>query len=238
MGSNMSQSAVKDFTSSTTAKMALVGALLATPFAANAQSLDLKLGQCQDRATVEAMLQQDGQKILFVGKRVTDNSPVNVFYLNDKGYGYNTEFKKATDELCTRAAYKEAILNPVENDKIPSWAIGIKPNKGIDVQKIYAQKGEDTGRLVFVARGFSKNAQGQEVDGKAIVVAAAPLAKMASVWSVDSNGFPDGLLDMRDFGIVTKNFNQFVARGSSTSPIASAGSINGTTVAMRSNAPQ
>lgn len=238
MGSNMSQSAVKDFTSSTTAKMALVGALLTTPFAANAQSLDLKLGQCQDRATVEAMLKQDGQKILFVGKRVTDNSPVNVFYLNDKGYGYNTEFKKATDQLCPAAAYKDVVLNPVENDKIPSWALGIKPNKGIDVQKIYAQKGEDTGRLVFVARTFSKDTNGREIDGKAIVVATAPLAKMASVWSVDSNGIPDGLFDMRDFGIVTQNFNQFVARGSINSPVASAGSLNGTTFAMRSNTPQ
>lgn len=233
----MSQSAVKDFASSTTAKMALVGALLATPFAANAQSLDLKLGQCRDRATVEAMLKQDGQKILFVGKRITDESPVNVFYLNAKGYGYNTEFDKAKDELCTVVAYKEAKLNPVDNDKIPSWAIGIKPNKGIDVQKIYSNKGDDIGRLVFIARSFTKDPNGREIDGKAITLVVAPVQKMASTWSVDSNGLPNSVLAMRDFGIVTKNFNEFLALSSSTH-VASAGSLNGTTVAMRSNTPQ
>jgi len=223
MGFNMSQSAVKDFASSTTAKMALVGVLLATPFAANAQSLDLKLGQCQDRATVEAMLKQDGQKSLFVGKRITDQSPVNVFYLNAKGYGYNTEFDKAKDELCTRVAYKEATLNPVDNDKIPSWAVGIKPNKGIDVQKIYSNKGDNIGRLVFVARSFTKDANGREIDGKAIALAVRPILKDAGVWSVDSNGIPDGMFAMRDFGIVTKNFNEFLARGSSTSPCSPVG---------------
>lgn len=238
MGSNMSQSAVKDFTSSTTAKMALVGALLVTPFAANAQSLDLKLGQCQDRATVEAMLKQDGQKILFVGKRVTDNSPTNVFYLNDKGYGYNTEFKKATDELCPAAAYKDVVLNPVENDKMPSWAIGIKPNKGIDVQKAYSQKGDDTVRLVFVARTYTKNSAGQEINGKSIALAVQPFKKEANTWSIDSTGVPDTLFAMRDFGIVTKNFNEFVARGSNNLPVASAGHLGSTTVAMRENAPQ
>lgn len=237
----MGLSAVKDFASSTTARIAVAGAITLSAFAANAQSLPFEAGKCHDMEAVKVALKADGQKNLFFGDRITDNSPANFFTMNDKGYGYNLEFKKAStpsqkDQLCLRTEYKDIQLNYVDNSQIPSWAKRIKPNKGIDVQKMYSQTGDNVARLVFVATTYTKNANGNEINGKAIAVAVQPFLKGASVWSIDSSGVPNSVADVRNFEIHTKNFNDFMGRGFGS--IASSGQTDGTLIALKTPAPQ
>ena len=214
----MGLSAVKDFANSTIAKVALAGAITLSVFSANAQSLPFESGKCYDQIAVKAALSADNQKPIFVGDRITDRSPTNIFYMNNNGYGYNTELKKASkptekDELCVGASFNQIQLNYLDNPEIPLWAKGIKPNRGIDIQKAYKNQGDDVVRLAMVAYSYRKDANGKEIKGNAIVVAVMPNVKEAAIWSVNPYGIPDGTFSMRNFGVHTGNFNQFMSRG-------------------------
>jgi hypothetical protein len=219
-----------DTKTSTASRWAATFALVAG-VAANASAQSVYLEGCNDGPTVEAALAKDGQKPVFIGKRLAVGGvyPGNAITMNDNGYGFNLERNPADNKLCVRAAFKDVQLNYPDNPNIPTWGQSIKPNNGIDVQKAYSP--ENGGRLVLRAQTYSRDASGKEILGKAIVVMAQPLAKKASVWSVDSKNVPDGSFSMVDFGIVTTNFNQFMGRGFG-SGLAS-NSSSGTIVALR-----
>lgn len=191
-------------------KFAVPAALALGVAVADANAQSLQAGTCSEKAAVEAVLAKEGQKPIFIGKRVAIGvMPTNVVLMSDSGYGYNIEEIKEKGVLCIGAAFKHIALNYPDNPNIPVWGSSIKPNKGIDVQKVY----QNNGRLVFGAQTFTKDANGAEILGKAIVVATAPLDKTASVWRVDANSLPTTSFGMMEFGIVTKNFDYFVGRG-------------------------
>lgn len=225
----MAVSAVKDFANSTTAKLALAAAM-AFSGAANAQTVPYTTS-CHDGPSVEAALERDGQKPIFIGKRPIPGYPGNVITMNDNGYGYNFERNPKNQELCPVASFKNIQLNYVDNSEIPEWGKAIKPNKGINVQNTYA-KGS---RLVFIAQTYKKDANGNEVTGKAMTILAIPAEKGAAVWSVDSNALPDSSYEMKDFGIVEKNFNYFMGRGFNSR--ATSNVQNATVIAMKAPLP-
>ena len=196
---------------STALKTTLAAPILAVAFAANAQSVYLE--GCNEGPVVEAALAKDGQKPVFIGKRLAVGGvyPGNAIAMNDNGYGFNLERNPADNKLCVRAAFKDVQLNYPDNPNIPSWGQSIKPNNGIDVQKAYNP--ESGGRLVFRAQTYTRDSSGKEMPGKAIAIMAQAHTKRAAVWSIDSKNLPDGSFSMVDFAIVTTNFNQFMGRG-------------------------
>ncbi len=212
MASTMDLSAVKTFASSATTKVTLAGAVALNALGANAQSLPFDAGKCYDGPTVEAAMLQDGQKPVFIGKRAMIGGALagNVITMNDQGYGYNLEREADTKKLCLAASFKNAQLNYPDNPNIPDWGQSIKPSGlGIIVQGAYTKGG----RLLFRGQTYSKDSNGKEVSGKAIVLIVGVTEKQASVWSVNSQNIPSSSFAMRDFGIVTTNFNDFMVRG-------------------------
>ena len=199
-----------DFANSTTAKVTLAGAIALGGVAnVNAQSLPLVGGKCHDSATTQAMLKADGQLPLIIGNRNTDDFPLNVIMMNDKGYGYNFEEKKAEKQICLRVAFKDAQLNYEDNTLIPAWGLAIKKTNGFDVEKIYANQG----RLVFAAQSYSRDASGKEIVGKAIVIGILPSKKLGTVFEVDGSGIADTSFDLNGYKIVTQNYTHFIGRG-------------------------
>ncbi len=194
-------------------KATLAAPLIAVAFTASAQSLPFETGKCYDGPSVEAAMAKDQQKPLFIGKRVAVGGifPGNSITMNDNGYGYNLERNPKTKELCVVTAFKNVQLNYVDNPQIPDWGLAIKRVDGIDVQNAY--RPENGVRLVFRAQTYSKDANSNEIAGKAIVVATQPSVKAAAVWAVDSQGVPSSSFSMRDFGIVEANFTHFMGRG-------------------------
>ncbi len=220
MGSIMGLSAVKDFANSTTAKVALAGAIAFSAFGANAQTHDLATPGCHDQTVVLKALAENGQLQVFTGNRVTDNDPFNIITLNEKGYGYNFEQKKIAgkpNQMCLGFAFKTAILETGTTK--PSWANIIQPSAGgIDVNKVY----QNNGKLWFVAQSYTKNAQGVEIGGKSVVLAAGEASeKSASVWEVTPKGIPSSSFLMRNFKPQDQNVKFLVERG--LGPVASAG---------------
>lgn len=205
-----------NFFNLTVAKIIAAGVAAFSSLTAEAQFLDFTPGSCYDQSVVTPALEKDGQLMIASGKRAIPIFPHNIFTLNEKGYGYNFEQKKRLDkpsELCLRAAYKSALLNPPSNSTPPGWANAIKSNKGIDVEKAY----KSNGRLLFVAQSYTRNAQGIEIGGRSVVIAFSNNKdNLASVWEVSSAGVPDSLFDMKDFQIM--NFEYFIGRGFGSAP--------------------
>lgn len=189
-------------TSSSYVRRFMAAAAFALPmvFAANAHAGGLEAGKCYAKSAAEAVLAQEGQKPLFGGDRITDDKKVNLFFVNDSGYGYNLEGDQPqgipSKKICARASYKNVHLNGIDNPNVPSWGQTIKNNGSIDVQKAYSKGG----RLIFAAQSYSMR-DGKEVDGNAIAVMARDNDKLAAVWVIDTNGVPEGLLAMRKFAI-------------------------------------
>jgi hypothetical protein len=168
---------------------------------------------CHDGTALEAAMEKDGQRPVFLGKRLAIGGtyPGNVFTVNESGFGFNVERDPETRRLCVRATFRDVRLNSPDNPNIPSWGRTIKPNKGIDVQKAYNP--ENGGRLLLHARTYTISSSGVQVPGKAIVVMAQPMSKRASVWSVDRDDLPDGSFSMVEFGIVSTNFDRLLLLG-------------------------
>ena len=189
--------------------------------AANANAAGLIPGQCYAKADAEAVLKQEGQMPMIMGNRLTDDKNANVFFINKHGYGYNVEgnapLGQKTTELCVRAAFKNTILNNINNPEIPSFAKTIKTTgNGIDIQKAY----QNGGRIILGAQTYTLKSDGSEAIGKTIVVLASPETKGADVWSVDSLGVPNASFSMRDFG-TTKQMADLV-NGTVDSPSSKA----------------
>jgi hypothetical protein len=201
-----------------TASRAIVGkVLLLVAYAAHAQSVYIE--GCHEGRVVEEALANDGQKPVFIGKRsmVGGMAASNVFTMNDNGFGFNVERDPEGNKLCVAAAYRDVKLNHIDSPSIPPWglAIGVNPN-GIDVRKAY--KPENGGRLVFHARSYKRDSSGAVIPGKAIAIMAGVKDDLASAWSIDSKNMPDSLFNMREFKIVTSNFNHFFGRMFGSAP--------------------
>lgn len=174
---------------------------LAVGLTANAEAAGLIPGQCYPKADAETVLKQEGQRPFMIGSRITEKRNVNVFFVNDAGYGYNIEGDQPqgipSRVVCVSAAYKDAHFNSIQNKDVPEWGKKIKvTGNGIDVQKAYA----NGGRLIFAGQTYTPKADGTEVPGKYIVVMASTADKGANVWSVDSLGRADGSFAMVDAG--------------------------------------
>lgn len=186
--------------------------VLAFGFAANANAGGLQPGKCYSKDQAEAVLKQENQVPIFIGNRITEDRNVNIFFLNQDGYGYNLEGDKSkgmpSSKICVRAAYKDAHLNDPANPEIPSWGKNIKTTgDGIDVQKAY----KNGGRFLMVAQTYENRPDGTERLGKGIVVIASP-QQGGDVWSIDSTWHPNGSFPMVDFG-VTPKMKEFLSPG-------------------------
>ena len=170
----------------------------------------LEPGKCYPKDVAAKVLKDEGQVTVLMGNRFTGddkNNNMNIFTVNDRGYGYNIEGNKPQGkpqtELCVGAAYKDAQLNSPDNPKIPAWALDIKPNVdvaggsgSINVAEAY-KKGN---RLLLHASSYRDAADGSERVGKRIVVALAKTG-WGAVWSVDSKAIPDGMITMDNVSV-------------------------------------
>ena len=208
MGSIMGLSTVKDFANSTTAKVAVAGAVALSAFGANAQSLESD--RCgYSRGQINASLKSEGQFPIMMGNRVSDDKGINIFTSNDNGsLGYHISGDKPSVKDSTKfcvATYRNIQVNTVDNPIPPPWAADIKPSEGIDINKAYSHGY----RVVFNAQSFKKISDTQIVVGKDLVVGVTPQDNGSSVWAVDSNRVPSGLFSMRDF-VVTQNMQKML----------------------------
>lgn len=183
-----------------------------------AQSIPYTSG-CHDSSLIEAAMEKDGQRPVFIGRRPApayprEQWPGNVITMNDNGYGYNIERDPVSKKLCIRISFKHVKLNSVDNPEIPEWGMKIKKSKNYDEQNKQginvAGAYKNGARLVFLAQAYGVDSAGNEAPGKAIVVSAMPKMETASVWGIDSDATPDSAFEMVDFRIVTTNFLRFM----------------------------
>lgn len=186
--------------------------VLAFGLAANANAGGLEPGKCYTKNQAEAVLKAEGQFPIIIGNRLTEGRNVNIFFVNQSGYGYNLEGDKPngipSNEVCVVASYKDVHLNDIRNADIPSWGKNIKAKDGADVKKAYAHGA----RLIFAAQAYKSMPDGSETLGKYVVVIASPLDKGADMWSVDLQGYPTGGYSMVDFGM-TPQMQKMVSSG-------------------------
>lgn len=173
----------------------------------------LEPGKCYPKNQAESVLKAEGEFPIIIGNRVTDDRNVNIFFMNDLGYGYNIEGDKPkgipSNKVCVRASYKDVHLNDIRNAEIPSWGKNIRTvGNGIDVKGAYA----NGARLIFAAQTYENAPDKTERLGKYIVVIADEKRKDADAWSVDSQGRPDGSFAMVDFGMTPK-MQQLISSG-------------------------
>jgi len=130
----------------------------------------LEPGKCYPKNQAESVLKAEGEFPIIIGNRVTDDRNVNIFFMNDLGYGYNIEGDKPkgipSNKVCVRASYKDVHLNDIRNAEIPSWGKNIRTvGNGIDVKGAYA----NGARLIFAAQTYENAPDKTERLGKYIV---------------------------------------------------------------------
>lgn len=183
---------------------AVAPAVLVFGLAASANAGGLEPGKCYPKNQAESVLKAEGQFPIIIGNRLTEGRNVNIFFMNQDGYGYNLEGDKPngipSNKVCVKSSYKDVHLNDIRNAEIPGWGKNIKANDGADVKKAYAHGA----RLIFAAQAYKTMPDGSEALGKYIVVLASPLDKGADAWNVDSQGYPTGGYSMVDFGMTPK----------------------------------
>ncbi len=197
-------------------KAAYAAPLVFAAAAANVNAQGLETGKCYTKLDTEAVLKQEGQMPIIIGDRIGTNG-VNVFFVNNKGYGYNVEGDKPSGtpstKLCVAAAYKDTQLNSMDNPNIPEWGMKIQPRDGASVAKMYS----NGARLVLFARTYNIAANGTEILGKYIAVNARSSDRLSGVWSVTPQGIPDASLVMKNFS-VTPHMNRLLAEGLAQAP--------------------
>ncbi len=183
---------------------AVAPAVLVFGLAAGANAGGLEPGKCYTKNQAESVLKAEGQFPIIIGNRLTEGRNVNIFFMNQDGYGYNLEGDKPngtpSSGVCVVASYKDVHLNDIRNPEIPSWGRNIKAHDGADVKKAY----KHGARLIFAAQTYENKPDGREQLGKYMMVLASPLDKGADAWSVDSQGYPTGGYSMVDFGMTPK----------------------------------
>ena len=214
MGSIMVLSAVKDFANSTTAKVAVAGAITLSAFAANSQSLPFEAGTCHDQGAVMAALKADGQLEIAAGRRLLDNGPYNIITMNTKGYMYNFEQNRTEkgNELCLRFKANAGIAD--DSQTRPNWTKNIGVNGNINPDGLY-KKG---GRIWAGAHGFSLSSTGSEIPGQLIAVVSSSLndknvAEVGVVWMINNKGIPSSLLSLNGIKINTQNIKFLMENG-------------------------
>lgn len=212
----MSHALAKSFESSSCQQVSalVIGTFLAFGAAANANAGGLSGGCYTDKGHVKAVLTQEGMQPIITGERAADNHNPNIFYLNDKGYGYNIELPSPNDKdqsICVAALYKNTHLNSLDNTGPLDWFPGMG---GIQEKLSSSELAEN---VVMAAQAYTNTPDGREEDGKMILVSAKvkgvpssdPYDKTSSVWSVDVNGVMGSLFGMRNFA-VTPQMNAYI----------------------------
>lgn len=241
MGSIMGLSAVKDFANSTTAKVAVAGAIALSVFGANAQTTTYPFfvhnnpnnpssPQCHDQGKVMAAIKEDGQLEIAAGRRFTDNGPYNIITMNTKGYMYNFEQQRTSNglELCLRFKAKAGIVD--DSPTRPSWTRNIGVNGNINPDEFY-KKG---GRIWAGAHGFSLSSTGTEIPGQLVAVTASQLderdiGQTGVVWMINNKGTPSNLLSLNGIKINTQNIRFLMNNGLGPLAEASTPADNGST---------
>lgn len=195
------------------ARIIFYGISIISPIACSiAKAQSLEAGKCYDSATVGAAVKAEGHKMIMWGDRFGSNG-VNAFYMNDNGYGYIVEGDKPkadaknSTKWCVASTYKDIVLNYPDNPTPPRWVSGVKVANNINIPVAY-QNGM---RIIGGWQTYSKDASGREVLGKAAYVDIS-LNKTGGVTNIDGNGNPTTAFAMKNFGIITENFNYFAEK--------------------------